>query len=251
MSSLTNHLKVNFNQLAATLRSLASSYPSMSFFHTITRKLSSVSIGTRRESLDEESPSPSESIRAHSTITKMLSLIRRGRTFNEVSTDTTRRRELRVLTALATVLVRESEVVAVVAKSENASSKIELIVCPHVVSDNGRPSTPQNNRFGDSVWTMFAGANPRTDRPNDSLRFTGPYPVIVDPRPPPNLHDIYSLTEHIEGGLCVYLPLLGARTYFIWCIQPGNDIRCSRVDSFHPAQSTEVGKRDTWGIPPS
>lgn len=64
---------------------------------------------------------PRDSILAHSTLTTMLSHIPCGMKFSDInpkSADDTRRQELRVLNALASILVRNNEVVAVIAKSD-------------------------------------------------------------------------------------------------------------------------------------
>jgi hypothetical protein len=175
----------------------------MSFFRTVTRKSSSLSLGSSSDTSDGP-PTPSQSILAHSTITKMLSLIRRGRTFSDGGspTDDSRRRQLRLLTAASSVLVREFEVIAVVAKSSNTSVKIEVIVSTHLMSNNRRPPTPQKSSLSDSVWSLFASTNTCTDGLMDSLRFNGPYPDIINPQPPnAQFHDMTWLENYIEGGL--------------------------------------------------
>ena len=101
---------------------------------TIKGKISQLSIGTYDETLDGKTQ---EANLAHSTITKMLSLINRGMTFSKTnlqSIDQSRRRELNILSALATILGRNGDVVvAAVAKLGDGSGDLEVIVSAQLV----------------------------------------------------------------------------------------------------------------------
>ncbi|KAF8239396.1 hypothetical protein L208DRAFT_1386320 [Tricholoma matsutake] len=143
---------------------------------TIKHKLSRLSIGTCDEAPDEELP---ETIRAHATITTMLSLVKRTRmafsTTNVKFTDKRRRQELKVLNALATVLDRDVEVVAVVGKSDDGSGEL-------------KPGS-----FGGRILNLFSNGNPRRSGPMGSLLSTSDPPAIVNPCAP-------RLNSMISGG---------------------------------------------------
>jgi hypothetical protein len=133
----------------------------------------------------------------------MLSLIKRRTTFTKTnlqSTDQARRRELKVLSALATVLARNGEVVAV-AKSDEGSGDLDVIVSAQLVRDEERRPTTKRGRFGERVWTVFANGNPRRDGQKDSLRSTSNLPSILNLSPPqPEFEEINSLMESINHG---------------------------------------------------
>lgn len=161
---------------------------------TIKHKLSRLSIGTCDEAPNEELP---ETIRAHATITTMLSLVKRTRmafsTTNVKFTDKRRRQELKVLNALATVLDRDVEVVAVVGKSDDGSGELKVIVSAHLVRDMERRPTAQPGSFGGRILNLFSNGNPRRSGPMGSLLSTSDPPAIVNPCAP-------RLNSMISGG---------------------------------------------------
>jgi hypothetical protein len=146
----------------------------------IKRKISQLSIGTYDESADEKIPG---GVLAHSTITKMLSLTNRETTFSKTDlkfTDQMERRELRVLGALATVLGRPGEVVAV-AKSDDGFGGVEVVVATHLVRNEERRPTKKLGSFGEHFWKIFANEPPRRDGQRDSISSS---PTIVNPSLP-------------------------------------------------------------------
>jgi hypothetical protein len=150
---------------------------------SIKRKISQLSIGTYDESADVKLPG---GVLAHSTITKMLSLTNHETTFGKTdlqSTDQMGRRELRVLDALATVLDRTGEVVAVV-KSDDGSGVVEVIVATHLVRNEERHPTKKLGSFGERFWKVFANKPPPRDGQRDSLRSISNSPTIINPSLP-------------------------------------------------------------------
>lgn len=168
---------------------------------TIKGKISQLSIGTYDETADGKIQ---EANLAHSTITKMLSLINRGTTFSKTNLQSIarrRRRELNILSALATVLGRNGDVVAAVAKLDNGSGDLEVIVTAQLVRGDERPPTTKPGSFGQRVWNVFVNGNVRGDGPRGSLRSTSKLPSIVNPSPPQaGFETIESLKESISRG---------------------------------------------------
>ena len=117
------------------------------------------SIGSYDKTADEKLL---EAVLAHLTIMKILSLIKHRMTFTKTnlqSTDQARCWELKVLSALATILARNGEVVAV-AKSDEGSGDLNVIVSAQLVRDEERCLTTKHGCFGEHVWTVFANGNP-------------------------------------------------------------------------------------------
>ena len=124
-----------------------------------------------------------ELILAFRTITTMLSYIQRQTPSSEAKprpTDTDQRHELKILNALATLLVRENEVVAVVAKPASHVGSIEVIASPHSIRPSVALTTSQPG-LGDYFWQFLTTPNPRHDGPrlHDSLHPTTDGAAIV------------------------------------------------------------------------
>lgn len=167
----------------------------------IRRKMSQLSIGPHHETADEKIPDASL---AHSTITTMLSLMKRVMTFSKTNLDYItegRRRELTVLNALATVLARQGEVVAVASKADDSSGDLEVIVATQLVRGEEPRPTTKSGSFCKRVWTIFVNGNPGRDGQRDSLRSMSNLPSIVSPSPPqPQFQNIEWLKESIDRG---------------------------------------------------
>ena len=128
-----------------------------------------------------EANSKLQSIKAFRTISAMLSSIPSDRVINVVDRKSERGakdKELKLLNALATLLVRRNEVAAVaVTDYDNGLGAIQVIACHHVSSDS--PSgdlifPPQPTSFFKKLLATF---NPRIDNP----KFMSERPTIHNP----------------------------------------------------------------------
>ena len=113
----------------------------------------------------------SQSVLAFSTITTMLAQIKQVRTFRDNCQHSRPHKVVRALNALATLLVREKEAVAVVGNP--TSAQFEVIACAMASVPNG-PS--QNEADGGS-------ANPSKDM-SDALTPLSDVPALIDPTKP-------------------------------------------------------------------
>jgi hypothetical protein len=131
------------------------------------------------QSSDSVAPSPidtTDAIFAFRTITTMLALIQSP---NEIARTgrkedlSDKRRELRVLDALAAVAVRQHEIVAVMAK--NDGFKIEVIVSVNEVGPALNVPQPQNRHDSGSlpIWRprWFITPNPRDPKRKANRKF--------------------------------------------------------------------------------
>jgi hypothetical protein len=146
----------------------------------------------------------------------MLAQIQHGTTFSNTRLkpdDEVKRRELRLLNALATIMVREHEIVAVVRKMGGKPGILEVIACVHLPSDTDEltpaqtdhQNDPNFKNVGTQIWRLLATPNPRKPQRTDpepstanansstadSLFPTSDVPSIVDPedRIPEDLKD--------------------------------------------------------------
>jgi len=111
-----------------------------------------------------------QNILAFRSITTMLSSLRRSGEMNVTHTDKTSldsrvRQELRILVALACVLVRNHEVITVVALRPREGEHIQTIACS-VNDDKERPKLPQignDETPKHPFWSLFATGNHRRD----------------------------------------------------------------------------------------
>ena len=115
---------------------------------------------------------PPESVLAFSTITTMLAQIKQARTFSNNPKSSKSRKALRALNALATLLVRDKEVVAVV--GNQASGQFEVIAC-------ATASVP--NDIDGGSWKWIITPNVRKDT-GDALTPSSDVPAITDPTKP-------------------------------------------------------------------
>ena len=118
-----------------------------------------------------------ESVLAFSTLTTILSYIRRPRTFSEdAPTKKKHRAHLRVLNALATLLVRDVEDVAITAKVPSGYENLEAIAC---VGAKDGPTLVQYGALR-QIWTWVA------------TLFTGTAgnPTLVEPGRAKDLKDL-------------------------------------------------------------
>lgn len=166
-------------------------------FKTLRTKLSRHSLNTPDPDVPPlETPSPeatpseatpSEAILAFRTITTMLALVQEGTSFSDSKGlhNVELRRELKLVNALSTVIVRDVEIAAVVVKPDNGSGQLEVIACTHLTSLGKELTTPQPNpSINEYFWRFLATANPRKD---EVLSVTPPpssVPTISDPKAP-------------------------------------------------------------------
>jgi hypothetical protein len=127
-----------------------------------------------------------ELILAFRTITTMLSYIQRETPSSRAKprpSDAAQRYELKILNALATLLVRENEVVAVVANPASHPGSIEVIVSPRSMGPSV-PLTTFQPGLGDYFRQFLTTINPRHDgsRLHDSLHPTTDGAAIVHSR---------------------------------------------------------------------
>ena len=94
-------------------------------------------------------------------------------------------KELKVLSALATLLVMEHERVAVVAKNGNARRRnVEVFACTDQISAVKNLNTDSSSiSFLKSVWNLLVTKNPRD---NAELETSGSYPIIYNPKQSPD-----------------------------------------------------------------
>ncbi len=112
-------------------------------------------VGLRTKGSAPEIP---ESILAFTTITTMLSYINRARSFTDpipTSIVRSKRRELRVLNALATVLVSDAGGVAVTVQPDIKSGLLEIIVCVHMARLLEDPTPIQGRGLASLKWTAY------------------------------------------------------------------------------------------------
>lgn len=118
----------------------------------------------------------------------MLSQIQQTTSFkcaNATPNDPALRLELRILNALATVIVINNEVVAVVENHENGEKGQQVIACTRLARDREELIVPQPQTLVGQFWKLFATSNPRRDE--DELAPWRDVPTIVDAKPPSNL----------------------------------------------------------------
>jgi hypothetical protein len=135
---------------------------------------------------DDITPIIPDSILAFRTITTMLSYIYRAKTFSDTARSPNRERcqELKILNALATIMVREHEVVAVVAKPPDGSGITQVIACTHLTSYG---ETLTSTKSEGTWWNFLATPNARQLGPStlagDSLHPSDDIrdPTMVDP----------------------------------------------------------------------
>jgi hypothetical protein len=166
----------------------------MSLFNklkTLKTKLSRHSLITHDPYVLPEASSPeatpSEGILAFRTITTMLALIQEGTTFSDSKgrPSTEQRRELKLLNALSTVIVRNVEISAVVVKPDDGSGQLEVIACTHLTSLGEQLTTSQpTTRIGEYFWRFLATANPRHDKVLSDTPPPTNVPTISDPKAP-------------------------------------------------------------------
>jgi hypothetical protein len=122
------------------------------------------------------------SIKAFRTIITMLELIpseRATAALDRIPGRNPEDKELKLLNAVATLLVRVNEVAAVaVTEHNNGSGVIKVIACLHVANHSDSSSGEFTNP---GIFKNFlATFNPRKDNPN-FMSHTN-YPVIIDPK---------------------------------------------------------------------
>jgi hypothetical protein len=145
-------------------------------------------------------PQPQEARQAFITITTMLGIMNRTRTFRNGdlgSADMTQRenRETqRQLSALATILVRDWEVVAAIVKPYTGSN-LEVITGVHAELHH----TQQPDSLTGRVFTWLH-SNKNDPMPDDILNSSSDKPSIIEANPPPSCQNVGSLMKHIDDG---------------------------------------------------
>jgi hypothetical protein len=135
-----------------------------------------------------------EDIQALRTMITMLYLIQQGKQSNSdlpvnisetpnppPATDE-QYKELKILSALATVLVMEHDVVAVVAKPGNArdsEGSVEVLACTDSIVE-GKSSNPDSNILGSILKHFLVTSNPR--RLKKPSKKPNIYPTICNPK---------------------------------------------------------------------
>ena len=160
----------------------------------IKHQLSKVGLRTKGSA-----PEVPESILAFTTITTMLSYINRARSFTDpipTSIVKSKRRELRVLNALATVLVSDAGGVAVTVQPDIESGLLEIMVCVHMARLLEDATPIQGRGLLQRVWNCLFNLRKDSDV---SLVPTIDDPTIVDPSRPSDLEKT-SLEKYIEDG---------------------------------------------------
>lgn len=145
------------------------------------------------KSLNDPNESPEQRTKAKDllafrTIITMLSHIQspniQSSTNTPIGTSGDDRRELRVLDALSTVLIRQHEIIAVVARPYDGSSLqvFASVVHPSNAEPLSQPGVdPGDQSFWDRVCNFTAAMNPRISKINnhsDSLINTTSLPII-------------------------------------------------------------------------
>jgi hypothetical protein len=128
---------------------------------------------------------PGDNILAFRTITTMLNVLQDGPTSHKPAaylrnTGHSKARELRTLNAIATLLVRQHEVVSVVSMAElNGVDCATVAVCNQDTWFDGDTYVAQSRDY-------IVITNPRKDGkvPNDSLNYSGKVPRIIAPQAP-------------------------------------------------------------------
>lgn len=140
-------------------------------------------------------------ILAFRTITSMLSWIQQAQIFedpNLKSADPANRKELKIVNALATIMVVDNEVVAVVAKHDVGAEALQAIVCAHLADDKKNLTHSQSPGIMGQLWQFLITQNPRRDDPSPSCSNR---PLIVDPEIPAGLepNNMEGLKEYISA----------------------------------------------------
>jgi hypothetical protein len=132
-------------------------------------------------------------IPAFSTITTMLSCIKRPTTSNDKYIDKSQREQLKPLNAFATVLLRDTGVVAVTTiKPLPGSVKLGIIACVDIPREEGPKTAIQYGAIGQLLtWIV-------TPKPGNKSDVD--YPTIVEPSPPQSILLNGDLEKYIEEG---------------------------------------------------
>lgn len=134
-----------------------------------------------------------ENILAFRTITTILSKIQQTTSFKYTTVKPSskeERQELRVLNALATIMVMNHEVVAVVTNQSDVPGKLEVVICRNLIKDREKLTgiinpQPELQRFGE-FWQIFANKNPRKSEDGPPA-LPRPKVTMVDPKVPSGL----------------------------------------------------------------
>ena len=147
-------------------------------------------------------PEVPESILAFSTITTILSFLRLETTFNDstLSPPRTQRKQLKALNALATVLVMNTEAVAVTAKPKK-DGRLEIIASVHLPEQLTITEPPL--RLGHQLWnflvtwslTTIAWLLAYPHKLATGLTATKDVPNVIIPSPPSNLGDMGDMSQ--------------------------------------------------------
>lgn len=150
---------------------------------------------TGYSSSNDSEDSKSQSIKAFRTITTMLAAIPTQRVINVADRkpgNAAEDKELKLLNSLATLLVRNNEVAAVVVtEHNNGSGAIQVIACHHIISGHGagpeltipisQPASSSHPTPG-PFRNFLATLNPRKDAPSYMADSVHPGPSIIDPK---------------------------------------------------------------------
>jgi len=149
-------------------------------------------------------PEVPESILAFSTITTMLSCIRPTMTTNDpTSISIEQHRHLNALNALATILVTNTEAVAITTKPDK-DGRFEIIACVHTAQLPEDSTIIQHLRgLGHQLWNFLVTWGFATIAwlpfypPKDvsDLTTTEDVPTIVNPSPPSNLGNMPGISQ--------------------------------------------------------
>lgn len=98
----------------------------------------------------------------------MLSHIQQATSFSgtNVTSNKAQSLELKILNALATIIVMNNEIVAVVANRDNGDGQLEVIACVHLIRDEEELTRPQPQNIGETFSQLFATRNPAETKIN-------------------------------------------------------------------------------------
>lgn len=157
-------------------------------------------MASRLRGTSKKSASDSD-IMAFRTMTTIISLIQRtdpslkAPELSPPSPTDEQSRELRVLSALATILVMEHEKVAVVAKHGNSSGGgVEVFACTDSSAGKNTKSDSESS-YADIfqyLWNFVVAENPRENPQDDDSE----YPAIHNPRDSPDHLCLQGISEN-------------------------------------------------------
>jgi hypothetical protein len=174
--------------------------PFASAVKSLHRQISKISL--KSQASDDTSPKAHQ---AFASMATMLSAIQSTTTYSDTDLrpfNAEDRQELRILNALATICVRQYEVVAVVANRGEGSGTLQVFACVRRGDHEKSPISPQPSGPSNSIWRFFVSPNPRRSESFD--KFLVPQedvPTIIDPHAKlhsqPSLCNMQKIKEYV------------------------------------------------------